>query len=125
VHTPRVSAEQPRSDDRLRQRDDVWRRFVAAEQQLAAADEAARIAHGFQAEMEIAVWMEEQRQSHECAHGWLARLRLLQDQRGRLRRVTADRVRSEHEHEQADADFKLAVRRRNEAENELRLFDSA
>ncbi|PRY15277.1 hypothetical protein [Kineococcus rhizosphaerae] len=119
-----MSAEQPRSDDRLRQRDAVWRRLVESEQHLAEADEAARLAHGSLAEQEIAVWLEEQRQLDEDAAGWFARWRLHRDQRARLRRARAAQARAEDEHDEADAEHKLAVRRRNEAQNELRLFDA-
>lgn len=119
-----MSAEQPRSHDRLRQRDAAWRRVVASEQHLAEADEAARLAHGSLAEMEFAVWVEEQRQLGEDAAGWLAQRRLRRDQRARLRRARAAQARAEDAHDEADAEFKLALRHRDEAQNELRLFDA-
>ncbi|WP_432543823.1 hypothetical protein [Kineococcus sp. SYSU DK002] len=119
-----MSTEPSRSGDRLRQRDDAWRRLAAAERDLATADGRARLAHGSLAEAEFVVWAEEQRQLSEHADRWWARLRLRHDQRRRLRRVTAERVRREHAHEAATADLRRAVQRRDEAEHELRSFDA-
>ncbi|GAA0294034.1 hypothetical protein GCM10009528_08690 [Kineococcus aurantiacus] len=102
----------------------MWRRFVTAGQELAVADETARTAHGSLAEQEIAVWVEEQRQLHERAEGWLAGRRLRRDQRARLRRLHAARERAEREHALAEERLALAVRHRDEAENELRLLDA-
>lgn len=121
---PRVSTDQGRSGDRLRQRDDAWRRLAAAERDLATADGRARLAHGSLAEAEFVVWAEEQRQRGEDAEGWWPRLRLRRDQHRRLRRALAAQARAGQEHEAADADLRRAAQRRDEAEHELRSLDA-